>query len=65
MFAFVTGPEYLLPFETFVVHQFRHIHTHRDYAGFSWKEPMQLSISVPAMSMDAVVPANNDNQKAA
>lgn len=65
MFAFVTGPDYRLPFETFVVRQFKHIHTHRDYAGFAWKEPMLLSISVPAMSLAAVCAANNDNQKAA
>ena len=65
MFAIGTAPGYRLPFTTVVVDQVKFIHTHRDRAGFTWKEPMTLDIHFLAMRLDAIHPANNDNQKAA
>jgi hypothetical protein len=65
MFAIGTAPGYRPPFTTVVVHRHNFIHTHRDRAGFSWKEPMSLDIHVLAMRLDEIHPANNDNQKAA
>jgi hypothetical protein len=37
-------------------------HTHRDRAGFTWQEPMTLNIHVPAVRLDALRHANNDNE---
>ncbi|BAR61907.1 hypothetical protein ACFLEY_22240 [Bradyrhizobium sp. YCK136] len=65
MFAIGIPPGETLPFGTAVVHQINFVHTHRDRAGFTWKEPMTLDIHVLAFRLDAIVPANNDNEKAA
>ncbi|GAB9152709.1 hypothetical protein [Bradyrhizobium diazoefficiens] len=65
MFAIGLPPGQPLPFGTVVVDQINFVHTHRDRAGFTWKEPMTLDIHVLAFRLDAVIPANNDNEKAA
>ncbi|MCP1757786.1 hypothetical protein [Bradyrhizobium elkanii] len=65
MFAFGISPGTRLPFGTLVVDQINFVHTHRDRAGFTWKEPMTLDIHVLAVRLDALCPANNDNDKAA
>ncbi|WP_316200970.1 MULTISPECIES: hypothetical protein [unclassified Bradyrhizobium] len=65
MFAFVTGPEYRLPFGTFTICRFRKNHVHRDVQSLSWTEPMDLSVSVPALDLAAIHPANNDNERVA
>jgi hypothetical protein len=53
MILFVTGPDYRLPFETFVIEGFTMNHVHRDRQNFKWTENLSRS---------AVVPANNDNE---
>jgi hypothetical protein len=63
--VFEVPPGYRLPFTTVVVNQISFEHTHRDRAGFTWKEPMTLNIHVLAVRLDALRPANNDNDKAA
>ncbi|MDB5603433.1 MAG: hypothetical protein JWP25_333 [Bradyrhizobium sp.] len=65
MFAIGAHPDYRLPFTTVVVDQVSWTHTHRDRAGFAWKEPMTLNIHVLAVRLNAMHPANNDNEKAA
>jgi hypothetical protein len=62
MVYFITGNGYRLPFETFVVEKFIRNHQHRDRQNFGWTERMELSAHVPALSLAAVVPANNDNE---
>jgi hypothetical protein len=58
---FVTG-NYPLPFETIVLEKFVRNHQHRDSQNFGWTEKMELTVRVPSLSLDAVVPANNDNE---
>ena len=65
MFAIGTRPGYRLPFATVVVDQVTFNHTHRDRAGFTWQEPITLDIHLVGMRLDAIRPANNDNEKAA
>ncbi|WP_316196654.1 hypothetical protein [Bradyrhizobium sp. SZCCHNS3053] len=65
MFAIQTKPGAQLPFGTVVVDRIQFTHTHRDRAGFAWKEPMTNDIHLLAFRLDAVRPANNDNEKAA
>lgn len=65
MFAIGVPPGKTLPFGTVIVDQINFTHTHRDRAGFTWKEPMTLDIHLLAFRLDNVRPANNDNQKAA
>ena len=65
MFAIGTRPDYRLPFTTVAVDQIAFNHTHRDYAGFTWQEPITLNIHLLAMVVEAIRPANNDNEKAA
>jgi hypothetical protein len=62
MFAIGVPPGYRLPFTTVVVHRHSFQHTHRDRAGFTWQEPMTLNIHVPVARLDALRPANNDNE---
>ena len=62
MVCFITGNSYLLPFETFVVDRFIRNHQHRDRQNLGRTESMELSIHVLALSLIAVVPANNDNE---
>ncbi len=63
MFAFVNGPEYHLPFQTFSVCRFQRDHMHRDVSGCTWTEQMQLSIRLPALIVSTLRAANNDNQR--
>ncbi|MGJ4945133.1 hypothetical protein ACQR1W_31550 [Bradyrhizobium sp. HKCCYLS1011] len=63
MFVFVTGPEYHLPFQTFVVCRFQRNHMHWDVSGCARTEPMQLSVRVPALRLPAIQPPNNDNER--
>jgi hypothetical protein len=65
MFAIGTRPDYRLPFMTVVIDQVTFPHTLRDRAGFTWQEPITLNIHVLAVRVDAIRPANNDNEKAA
>lgn len=65
MFAIGLPPGQRLPFGTVVVDQINFIHTHRDRAGFTWKEPMTLNIHMLGFRLKAAMPANNDNEKAA
>ncbi|MGY4434937.1 hypothetical protein ACVWWO_007414 [Bradyrhizobium sp. F1.13.1] len=65
MFAIGARPDYRLPFMTVVVDQVTFQHTHRDRAGFTWQEPITLNIHLLAMDVEAMRPANNDNEKAA
>ncbi|WP_316207468.1 hypothetical protein [Bradyrhizobium sp. SZCCHNR3118] len=65
MFSIHAPPGTRLPFTTAVVHQVSFQHTHRDRAGFAWKEPMTLDIHLLAFPFSAIQPADNDNQKAA
>jgi hypothetical protein len=65
MFAIVTAPGTRLPFSTLVVDQVTFPHRHRSVTGYSWTEQITVDIHLPAMSRDAIRPANNDNQKAA
>ncbi|MGJ4953108.1 hypothetical protein [Bradyrhizobium sp. HKCCYLS20291] len=65
MFAFVTGPEYRLPFGTITICCFRKNHVHRDFQNHSWTEPMDLSVSVTALDLAAIHPADNDNERVA
>jgi hypothetical protein len=65
MFAIGLPPGKRLPFGTLIVDEINFTHTHRDRAGFSWKEPMTLHIHMLAFRLDAVQAANNDNEKAA
>jgi hypothetical protein len=57
----VTG-NYPLPFETFVLEKFVKNHQHRDRQNLGWTEKMELSVRCLALSLDAIVPANNDNE---
>jgi len=61
MVYFVTGT-YPLPFETFVLEKFVRNHQHRDRQNFGWTEQMRLTARYLALSLAAVVPANNDNE---
>jgi hypothetical protein len=65
MFAIGARPGYRLPFTTVVVDQVTFTHTHRDRAGFTWREPITLNVHLLAMNVEAIRPANNDNEKAA
>ena len=65
MFAIGARPDYRLPFMTVVVDQVTFNHTHRDYAGFTWQEPITLNIHLLAVRLDSVRPACNNNEKAA
>ena len=62
MILFVTGPDYRLPFETFVLEGFTTNHVHRDRQNFKWTEKMDLTVHRLALSCSAVVPANDDNE---
>jgi hypothetical protein len=62
MFAIGVPPGHCLPFTTVVVNQISFEHSHRDRAGFTWKEPMTVNIHVLAVRLDALRPANNDNE---
>jgi len=62
MVYFITGSDHRLPFETLVVDRFTRNHQHRDRQNFGWTERMELSVHVAALSLAAVVPANNDNE---
>lgn len=62
MFAIGTRPDYRLPFTTVVVDQVNFAHTHRDRTGITWQEPMTLDIYVLAVRLDALPPADNDNE---
>jgi hypothetical protein len=64
MIAISTAPGYRLPFTTVVVDQVSFVHTHRDQFNNSWKDPMTLDIHPLAFRLNAVTPANNDNEKA-
>jgi hypothetical protein len=61
MFAIINGATYRLPFTTVVVDQYVRNHQHKDRWNVSSMERMELSIHLPALGLDALVPANNDN----
>jgi hypothetical protein len=62
MILFVTGPDYRLPFETFVLERFTTNHVHRDRQNFKWTEKMDLTVHCLALGLCVVAPANNDNE---
>jgi hypothetical protein len=61
MVYLITG-NYPLPFETFALEKFTRNHQHRDRQNFGWTEKMELSARCLALSLAAIVPANNDNK---
>jgi len=65
MFVIGVPPGTRLPFTTVVIGQRSFTHTHRDYAGFAWKEQITQDIHVPAVDLSKISMPVNDNQRAA